>query len=251
MLVRRDNQGALAIGQLSHAWLSGQLARAWGNDDFPAPDPREEIALGAEHHDIGWALFDLRPGLSPKTRLPRDFLELSAEEHLAIWSDAPDHLLSQSQHAALVVSLHGCSLSELRARGDPTHLQALTRHIDAERARQSRLRDSLGLTEQQTKRTQRQMWAWDGLSLALCCGWDPFTVRDVPTRDGLSEIELSARDDGTFTVDPWPFAESHVEARCEARRMLSAYEDERAMQRALDGPDLVTLEFELLPAASG
>jgi len=250
MLVRRDDEGALAIGQLSHAWLSGQLARAWGNDEFPAPDPREEIALGAEQHDIGWALFDLRPGLSAKSGLPRDFLELSVEEHLAIWSDAPDHLLSQSQHAALVVSLHGCSLSELRARGNPAQLQALTGHIDAERARQSRLRASLGLTEQQTKRTQRQMWAWDGLSLALCSGWDPFTVRDVPARDGLTAIELCTSGDGAFTLDPWPFSQPRVEVRCEARRLLAAYEDEREMQRALDASELVTLEFELLPAAS-
>jgi hypothetical protein len=251
MLVRRDEQGALAIGQLSHSWLSGQLARAWGNDDFPPPDPREEIALGAEQHDIGWALFDLRPGLSAKSGLPRDFLELSVEEHLGIWSDAPDHLLNQSQHAALVVSLHGCSLSELRARGDPTQLQALSGHIDAERARQSRLRASLGLTEQQTKRTQRQMWTWDGLSLALCSGWDPFIARDVPTRDGLTEIELRARDDGTFTLDPWSFSQPRVEVRCEARRLLSAYDDEPAMQRALDVAELVTLVFELLPAANG
>src|ERR1700722_161394 len=183
MLVRRDDEGALAIGQLSHAWLSGHLARAWGNDEFPAPDPREEIALGAEQHDIGWALFDLRPGLSAKSGLPRDFLELSVEEHLAIWSDAPDHLLSQSQHAALVVSLHGCSLSELRARGGPP------------------------------------------------------------------AIELCTSGDGAFTLDPWPFSQPRVEVRCEARRLLAAYEDEREMQRALDASELVTLEFELLPAA--
>jgi len=251
MVVRRDGQGAVAIGQLSHAWLSGQLARAWGNEYFPAPDPREEIALGAEQHDICWALFDLRPGLSAKSGLPRDFLELSAEEHLAIWTGAPDRLLSQSQHAALVVSLHGCSLSELRARGNPTQLQALTGHVEAERARQSILRASLGLTEQQTKRTQRQMWAWDGLSLALCSGWDPFTVRDVPARDGLTEVELRTSDDGGFTIDPWPFSQPRVEVRCEARRLLAAYEDEREMQRALDASELVTLEFELLPAASG
>ena len=111
MLVRRDYEGgALAIGQLSHAWLSGQLARAWGNDEFPAPEPREPIALGAEQHDVGWALFDLRPGLS-ETGLPRSFLELTPGEHLSIWRAAPDRLLSVSAYAALVVSLHGASLS--------------------------------------------------------------------------------------------------------------------------------------------
>src|SRR6185503_15933655 len=107
MLVRPDGEGALAIGQLSHSWLSGQLARAWGNDRFCAPEPREEIVLGAEQHDIGWALFDLRPRLSADTALPCSFVETNVGEHLEIWETAPDRLLSQSVHAALVVSLHG------------------------------------------------------------------------------------------------------------------------------------------------
>ncbi len=253
MLVRRNDQGALAIGQLSHAWLSGQLARAWGNDDFPGPDPREEIALGAEQHDIGWALFDLRPGLSSETGLPRNFLELTVEEHLAIWRTAPDRLLSQSQHAALVVSLHGSSLSELRLRAAPDQGESLKEHIEAERARQARLRGLLGLTEEQTRRTQRQMWTWDGLSLALCNGWDPFTARDVPAREGLADIELRAGGEGTFTLDPWPFSDPLVEVRCEARRLQSRYDDESAMQDALENSEPITLTFALVPAtgASG
>ena len=249
MLVRIDDQGALAIGQLSHAWLSGQLARAWGNEDFPGPEPREEISLGAEQHDIGWAMFDLRPGLS-ENGLPRNFLELTVEEHLAIWATAPDRLLSQSQHAALVVSLHGCSLSELRLRSAPDHERSLREHIAAERARQERLRGLLGLSEDQTRRTQRQMWTWDGLSLALCNGWDPFTARDVPAFDGLADIELSSTGARTFTLDPWPFSASRVEVRCEARRLQSRYDDEVAMQGALENPELLTLTFSLLPAAA-
>ena len=31
MLLREDGGAVLAIGQTSHAWISGQLARAWGN----------------------------------------------------------------------------------------------------------------------------------------------------------------------------------------------------------------------------
>src|SRR6516162_8816986 len=119
MLVRVEDGEALAIGQLSHAWLSGQLARAWGNERFDAPEPREDIALGAEQHDIGWALFDLEPRFDAESGLPRGFLQTSVEEHLEIWCDAPTHLMSQSLHAALVVSMHGRSLSELRARSVP------------------------------------------------------------------------------------------------------------------------------------
>ena len=51
----------LVVGQPAHAWVSGQLARAWGNAAFPAPAPREPFCLAAEQHDVGWADADLEP----------------------------------------------------------------------------------------------------------------------------------------------------------------------------------------------
>jgi len=246
VLVRLDDEGALAIGQLSHAWLSGQLARAWGNDQFPPPDPREEIALGAEQHDIGWARFDLEPRFNSQTGLPRNFLELTVEEHLAIWRDAPDLLLTQSRHAALVVSLHGSSLSELRAQAVPGHAQPLEAHVSDERARQARLCEVLGVSDAELERTRRQMWTWDGISLALCNQWRPFTAKDVPTHDGLIDIELRDRADGAVTLDPWPLASERVEVRCEALRIGARYEDEPAMLRARERWEPITLRFVLL-----
>jgi Protein of unknown function (DUF3891) len=246
VLVRVDDEGALAIGQLSHAWLSGQLARAWGNDRFPAPDPREEIALGAEQHDIGWARFDLEPRLNHETGLPRNFLELTVDEHLAIWRDAPEQLLTQSLHAALVVSLHGRSLSELRAHAAGGQAKALQAHISDERTRQARLCEVLGVSDAELERTRRQMWTWDGLSLALCNQWRPFTARDAPSHDGLTDIELHDRADGGLTLEPWPLASERVEVRCQALRIGARYEDEAAMLRAREGWEPVTLRFALV-----
>jgi Protein of unknown function (DUF3891) len=248
VLVRLDGDGALAVGQLSHAWLSGQIARAWGNERFAAAEPREEIALGAEQHDIGWAEFDLDPPFNPESGLPRNFLELTVDEHLEIWRGAPERLASQSLHATLVVSLHGRSLSELRARAAPEHAEALRPHIEDERARQARLRSLLGVSEEATERTQRLMWTWDGLSLALCNDWRPFTARDVPSSGGLVDIELRDRQDGTLTLDPWPFADEVVELRCEARRLAARYDDATAMRAAFEQPEPVTLAFALLAA---
>jgi len=246
MLVRLDEEGALAIGQLSHSWLAGQLARAWGNARFGEVEPREEITLGAEQHDIGWALFDLEPRLSETTGLPRSFLELTPQEHLGIWRDAPEQLLSQSLHAALVVSLHGRSLSELRARSAPEQAPLLQPHIDRERARQAALIARLGLSEAAIERVRRQMWTWDSISLALCHGWRPFTARDVPSADGLIDVELRDRDEGTSTLEPWPFAAERLEVRCEARRLAARYENEAAMRLAFEGAELVTLTFRLV-----
>ncbi len=255
MLVRTDETGALAIGQLSHAWLSGQLARAWGNSRFPEPVLREEVALGAEQHDIGWALLDLRPRLNASTGLPCSFIETTVQEHLLIWETAPEHLLTQSQCAALVVSLHGRSLSELRLRSaGEEDRPALERHVRAERDRQATLRRALRLSERDERTIQRQMWTWDGLSLALCNGWQPFSVRDVPTAEGLADVELRANGDGSFALDPWPFSDERVVVRCEGRRLQGPFGDEPALHRALSQAPPTTLEFALVqgpgPAAA-
>jgi hypothetical protein len=249
VLVRATEEGALVIGQLSHAWIAGQLARAWGNERVPGAEPFEEVVLGAEQHDIGWSSFDLQPPLNRDTGLPRNFLELSVEEHLAIWRAAPERLLSQSAHAALVVSMHGSSLSQLRlsvGAGDG-QAQALRAHVDEEHERQTALRRALRVSEAQAERTRRQMWAWDGLSLALCMGWRPFTSKDVPARDGLIDIELRDAAEGGSTLDPWPFAAERLGVRCEARELTQRYDDEDEMHRALAQARPRTLTFALAP----
>ncbi len=245
MLVRPDEGGSLAIGQLSHAWLAGQLARAWGNARFGGVEPREEVVLGAQQHDIGWASVDLEPRFNPRTGLPQNFLELTASQHLAIWRGAPDRLMSQSAHAALVVSLHGASLSELRSRTKPADAPVLKPHIDEEHARQARLCATLDISEAQRERTRRQMWTWDALSLALCNAWRPFTVRDVPTATGLTTLELIDRDDGTSTLDPWPFGSEQIEVHCEAKRLSMKYGDEATMRQAFAQAHLAKLKFTL------
>src|ERR671916_24884 len=114
MVVREHEDGLLAIGQPSHAWISGQLARAWGNERFGTVWPREEVCLGAEQHDVGMAEWDLEPELDPETGRPRSFMEMALEIHLDLWSKAPRRLRAQSRYAALLVSLHGSGLYERR-----------------------------------------------------------------------------------------------------------------------------------------
>ena len=104
----------LAIGQASHAWISGQLARAWGNQRFPGPDPYEEVCLAAEQHDVGMALWDLEPARDPDTGLPYSFMEMPLLIHLELWSAAPRRLLTQSRLAAVLVSMHGWRLYRRR-----------------------------------------------------------------------------------------------------------------------------------------
>src|SRR5262249_61842355 len=85
MLLCGDGQDLIAVGQPAHAWVSGQLARAWGNARFGELEPRAEVCLAAEQHDLGMATWERRPTLNPKTGLPRSFMELTLDEHLEIW----------------------------------------------------------------------------------------------------------------------------------------------------------------------
>src|SRR5262249_42995163 len=84
---------------------------------------------------------------------------------------------------------------------------------------------------------------------ALCNAWRPFAVNDVPTAEGLTTVELRDRNNGTSTLDPWPFPARRVEVRCEARRLEARYADEAAMQRAFERAEPTPLTFE--PPAPG
>jgi hypothetical protein len=242
MLLRRDGDDVIAIGQPAHAWLSGQLARAWGNEAFGAVEPWEEVCLGAEQHDVGMTAWELAPTFNADTSLPRSFMELTLDEHLAMWSRAASLLLPQSRYAALLVSLHGTALYERR---DLTRLRAedagrVRAYMAAQRELQDELRTSLGADEALLRRNQRLVWTWDALSLALLLGWAPYELRAVPTASGETDIALR---DGT--LDPWPFAADRVALRCEGRRLSGPYPGEAAMRAALAAAPWVTITVDL------
>jgi hypothetical protein len=227
MLLRPDGDDVICIGQPAHAWLSGQLARNW----HPAPEPYEEVCLAAAQHDIGMADWDAAPELNPQTGLPQSFMEMALDTHLRLWTHAPQRMLSQSRYAALLVSMHGTALYEMRDldRMSPEHAGKVRAYLAGQRALQQRLSD--GLDSEQVKRNQRLLWGWDFLSLALCLRWDGRAV------DGIEYT-------GT-TFDPWPFRDEIVTLMTEGRRLAGRFDDEREMRAALDAAPWVTLEFRL------
>ena len=145
VLHREDAQGLILIGQPAHAWVSGQLARTWGNDRFGGFEPWEEVCLAAEQHDIGMAAWDAAPDLSPASGLPYSFRELPRSTHLALWASAASLVLPQSRYAALLVSLHGTGLYEPadRENGAPSDDPAVVEFLSRQRVLQDELLGSL------------------------------------------------------------------------------------------------------------
>lgn len=237
-----DGESVVAIAQTSHAWLSGQLARAWGNARFARPAPWEELCLGAEQHDVGMAMLDLEPPRDAATGLPVQYFALDRPTHVGLWSRAPLRLLGQSRHAALLVSLHGTGLYErFPPKDPPPDVAALVDGFLADqRALQARLAGELGLGAAELHEQQQLMAVWDDVSLALCHGQD---------RRAGHELVLAVRGeaDGTHTVDPWPFGAERVAVRCEGRVLAPSYPDAAALRAAHAAARTVTLRFTLRP----
>jgi hypothetical protein len=247
MLLREEGDAVIVIGQASHAWMSGQLARAWGNERFAAPEPPEEVCLAAEQHDVGMAEWDLCPSLNPSTGRPHSFLELPLASHVALWTAAPAKLMSQSRYAALLVSMHGSALYERRdaATLDGPERQLVRDYLDRQRALQMALMRQLGVDRGELRRNQRLLWAWDSLSLALCLRWQPFAIADLPARVGRLGLTLTAMAAEGFTIDPWPFAAGRVEVRCEGRRLEGRFDTQAGLDQALKRAPVVGLVLTL------
>jgi uncharacterized protein DUF3891 len=242
MLLRREGDDVIAITQPAHAWVSGQLARAWGNAAFGVVEPWEEVCLGAEQHDVGMTAWERAPTLNPDTGLPWSFMELTIDEHLAMWSSAAALVAPQSRYAALLVSLHGTALYERRdlTRLPPEDAERVRAFLAGENVLQHQLRASLHADGAQVHRNQRLVWTWDSLSLGLLLGWAPYEIERVPAADG--ELTLALRDD---TLHPWPFRTAKVTLRCEGRRLAERFSDEDAMRAALDAAPWETIEIAL------
>ncbi|MBV8430753.1 MAG: DUF3891 family protein [Solirubrobacterales bacterium] len=249
MLLRHDDHGVLAIGQPSHAWLCGQLAGAWGNQDFGAVEPLEEVRTAAEQHDAGWRNLDLEPTYNPETGLPRSFLEMPLDVHLRLWTEGPTSLLSQSRYVALLVSLHGWRLYERRdlQKLPLDEAEAIKTFLRQQSAFQTDLFGVLGPDPAQVERNSLLIWTWDYLSLALCLNWTPATAKRAPAAQDQVDLTLQIPRPGLARLDPWPFASDQLTVRAEGRRLAGRFGDEAEMLRAFAGAPWETLELRLEP----
>jgi hypothetical protein len=259
MLLRKDDRGVVAIGQPAHAWLAGQLARAWGNEQFGFVDPREDVCLAAEQHDIGWAERDLDSVFNPSSGLPEAFTEVSLDSHLGLFTDGPRRLISQSRYVALLVSMHGWRLYQRRDRDERPAEQgdAIDRFLSAQRAFQAELIASLRadpataghVDDSRLERNSLLIWTWDYLSLALCLAWAPATAKRAPTADGQADLQLTTDDPhGVHHLEPWPFAGPALTVSCEGRRLTGRFDNEKELREAFRQAPWETLEFRLEPA---
>jgi Protein of unknown function (DUF3891) len=262
MLLRKEGPGIVAIPQLSHAWISGQMARAWGNDRFAPPAPREIVCFAAELHDIGWLERDQSPVFNEETGLPQEFLQVPAAVHTALWRNGVNHARTFGRFVALLVSLHAETIYGRHFDFEKADVEAaalVRRFLDDQRAFQADMLSALAAdpayatmaTRDSVDINRRIIATLDWMSLALCWGvTKPVQVPKVPVNMGeTAEITLSpGKKIGEILVDPWPFAMAKVDVRTEGRRLAGPSEDEDALREAFQSAPSVVVTAVLRPA---
>jgi hypothetical protein len=263
VLFRRDSEGVVAITQPAHAWLAGQIARAWGNETFAVPSPRHEVCLGAELHDIGWLEWEAEPTLDPSTGLPHEFRAVGAATHTRLWTRGVRLALAYGRYPALLVSLHANTIYTTMVDPEtlPASEAAVIRGLLAEqRAFQDATRRALErdrhlggeASHEALERNRLLVGAADRMSLAVCWGvGEDAHVPNAPTGSGNTcGLRLQARggDPEDLVVDPWPFAAERVELACEGVRLRGPFADERAMREALETAERVPVVATLRPS---
>jgi hypothetical protein len=242
MMLAAHRDGHVVVTQPAHAWLAGQLARAWGNGRFGRFEPWEEVCLAAEQHDVGMTAWDQSPTLEAATGLPTTFMEMDLETHLRQWTEGPERVLVQSRYAALLTSMHGSALFE-RRRQDPR----VGEFLAARYAFEQRLLAGLDRPAAEVARNQRLLWTWDGMSLGLILGWAPWTSERVPAADGaMLDVRLERHGD-VHTLAPWPFAYERVSARAEGRLVQRTFTNAEDLREALAAAPWTELRYELRP----
>src|ERR1700732_2541526 len=179
----------ITISQTSHSWLSGQLARVWGNESFGRFEPFEPICYAAQQHDIGFLDWENEPTLNLETGLPYAFDELPESLHLHIWRTGIYQLRPVCSYASLIVSLHFYRLCErFHRQQNDSELSEASRFLREQREYQKKARATLrqdplfehAITPEVLSYHRHLIAVWDLFSLELCRGrFREFKLPDV------------------------------------------------------------------------
>lgn len=258
MICRREEDGWLLISQPAHAWLAGELAARWGNDEFEPPTPHNAVIMATRLHDIGWAEWDAQPRLNDQGR-PVNFLETALEETHPIWERAIEKVGLMDPYAGLLVGMHAKTIyrrrlergadrpksqEEVRAR-----IEELEQHQAAVRAE---LHDHSNYSKEvavaKLEANYRILRACDLFSLAVCTGNSPSGMTDqVPRKHDGDHVPLgySLSSGAGLQISPYPLQDGPLKLSLSARKVgSSTFGDAEEFWAALQTAEWVSLEFE-------
>ncbi len=250
MLFRSQSSGVLAISQPTHAWISGQILRAW-DENFG-----ETLLLASEQHDIGWLDWEIEPTFNPSTGRPHLFREVGAAAHAPMWTLGVQRARDAwGTHVALLVSRHGGVIYRRfidRHRISEADTTTAQNYLDAQAPIERAWARALGLEALELEKETGLIAFADTLSLALCGDLKPPLDLEAPTRGGDTlRLRLAERPGSSidFVLSPWPFRTDELAVEGEARPLpkTGRLSDEAAMRHWMAFPDRVVFRARLRP----
>lgn len=256
ILQERDGE-LLFFRQTDHALLSGQFARAWGNDRIPPLRRFDETVVAAARHDDGWAEWELAPKLRPDGE-PVDFIRVPVCDHVPLYRRGIDLVEQEGAFAGLLASLHGERLytRPFHPGMDPRidHLKGsdllmARTYVEGERSRQTRLLAVLdGDAEADAEEGWRLLQVWDRMSLLVCMSPVSEELKGsfpaIASSDGDVTIEALGVADGVVQLDPYPFSSPDIEFDLTyVHTAQTRWEDEASFRRDFRTAPHATLRF--------
>ncbi|MBD1849121.1 DUF3891 family protein [Leptolyngbya sp. FACHB-711] len=261
MLYRTLGENRICITQPTHAWVSGQLAQSWGNEQLGTIAPFQAVCLGAEQHDIGWIPWEAAPTLNSETGYPHSFNEVAPEVHTQLWAGAKHLAMPMGRYVALLVSLHGTGLYErfTHWKRSPESTRIVETFLQQEKEFQKQLIRCLEqdpayapyVTPSMLTRNQRLVATLDALSLAICMGVTgqrQFEQVPTATSDIILTLMPTADDPARLSLVPWCFQTNEVTVVFEGRLLEEKFADEQAMRDRLAHAPWITLTATLYSA---
>ncbi len=227
------------ITMSQHTAFAGQVGRAFGNDEFEAVVPHEEVLHIVDHHDDGWADLDAEFRIDPDSGFPYHLVHTPLEEILTTSARSPALNEAHHPYCGLLSSMHswglyngryGLSDHVLIDQIDPAVRPRVAAMLDGELERQGRLKQTLTadpdaaawLDEAHLMQNYKQLQFFDTLSLYFHCthaserSADSFPHVPKNATDDVT-VEIEPRGEGTYALAPFPFEQPRIELSFDGR----------------------------------
>ena len=260
MIRRECGDGWILITQPSHAFFSSRIMSFWGNEDFEAPSPVDEVMLAIREHDCGWETTDGAADFNRRNGYPKNFTEMSPESQLEIWSQCFERYVDQHPYACALIALHFAELNERTISRNPDSSAAV---LLRERIREFLCRTlRIDFSEHNPRenipadiRTNlRFLQVGDMISLVLCRGERSATIRDVPLNytGEMAQIELLSKDGLNYMVNPNPFSRESLRFDISGRKLeRKSFETHSELENAFRRAGSQTLVFSISSKMEG
>jgi hypothetical protein len=225
------------VMQTDHADLSGELARRWTE----RTDRSASLAVAAERHDDGWAVWEQAPMCDPQLRKPLNFLDVGVLSHLAFYRAGIAAITEQDPYAGLLVSMHGAGIYRGRYGAQPdltlTFADDAREEVDAFVAEQENAfeaRDAeVGVTADQRRHDYELLQVFDRMSLLFCTN-DAL----APPAAEFAGYRFEPVGEGVVQMSPFPF-DGREQCFSLLRRLLpkTQWTDSEAFRRELFATD--------------